>query len=412
MPLTLVPPKAGRTPNYHIRGSYLGISVNRSAKTPVKDIAKRIKRRIEEEIEQGIYKPQAATEDVPVTFLAAAVACMKAGGERDFPAQSSSKRACIPSATRRSSGSLRATSITSPESCIRTPRRRPKPASLTPIASVLHRAGDQRKFKRPKGWRGSRAFSKLEPEEAFALLEAAEHIDREFGLLCYMLLYTGRRISETLNATLGDLNLDRSVVYLRATKNGEAVEVHLPPIVLQKFRAMTPRPFREGSAGRSQTDAGVAFLKRDPDQRIFRFHYSSYLLTPRRRNEEGRAQISATSVRLPLVLSHLRHLDAPLRQSRHVRPGPHQSLERSALGGRLRAYGGRQRSPHGGHPADPRQSVQFACITGLTRIKSLNVNSPVPSHGRGRRFNPYSAHHPSSRRSRLFAFSAARTPPA
>ena len=57
MPLTLVPPKVGRTPNYHIRGSYLGVAVNRSAKTPVKDIAKRLKKRIEEAIEQGIYKP-------------------------------------------------------------------------------------------------------------------------------------------------------------------------------------------------------------------------------------------------------------------------------------------------------------------------------------------------------------------
>jgi hypothetical protein len=57
MSLTLVPPKAGRTPNYHIRGSYLGIAVNRSAKTPVKDIARRIKKRIEGEIEQGLYSP-------------------------------------------------------------------------------------------------------------------------------------------------------------------------------------------------------------------------------------------------------------------------------------------------------------------------------------------------------------------
>jgi integrase len=278
MPITLVPPNARRTPNYHIRGNYLGISVNRSAKTPIKDIAKRIKRRIEEEIERGIYKPHAATEDVPLTFLAAAVAYMKAGGERDFlgpiieqTGLYSIRDKAIERITQSDIDNLAGELY--PNASAPTRNRQ----VYTPIASVLHRAGDQRKFKRPKGWRGSRAISKLEPEEAFALLEAAEHIDREFGLLCYMLLYTGRRISETLNATLGDLNLDRSVVYLRATKNGEAVEVHLPPIVLQKFRAMKPRPFREGSAGRSQTDAGVAFLQRDPDQRIFRFHYSSYL---------------------------------------------------------------------------------------------------------------------------------------
>ena len=84
MPLTLVPPKVGRTPNYHIRGSYLGVAVNRSAKTPVKDIARRLKKRLEEAIEQGIYKPDGIAEDTPITFLAAAVAYMKAGGQRNF----------------------------------------------------------------------------------------------------------------------------------------------------------------------------------------------------------------------------------------------------------------------------------------------------------------------------------------
>ena len=278
MPLTLVTPKAGRTPNYHIRGSYLGISVNRSAKTPVKDVAKRIKARIEKEIEQGTYKSAELEEEAPLTFLAAAVAYMKAGGERDFlraiieyTGSLSIRDKPIEKITQADLDNLAAELY--PNASAPTRNRQ----VYTPIAAVLHRAGDQREFKRPKGWRGSRAISKLEPEQAFALLEAADQLDREFGLLCYVLLYTGRRISETLNAKLRDLNLDRSVVYLRKTKNGEAVEVHLPPIVVKRFRAMTPRPFRDGSAGRSQADAGLPFLKRDPDQRIFRFHYGSYL---------------------------------------------------------------------------------------------------------------------------------------
>jgi integrase len=278
MPLTLVPPKAGRTPNYHIRGSYLGISVNRSAKTPVKDVGKRIKARIEKEIEQGTYKPADVEQDPPVTFLAAAVAYMKAGGERDYlsaiiehTGPLSIRDRPIEKVTQGDVDNLAGELY--PNASAPTRNRQ----VYTPIAAVLHRAGDPRKFKRPKGWRGSRAISKFEPDEAFALLKAAEQIDSEFGLLCYVLLYTGRRISETLNSKLRDLNLDRSVVYLRDTKNGEAVEVHLPPIVVQKFRAMKPRPFRDGSAGRSQADAGVLFLKRDPDRRIFRFNYGSYL---------------------------------------------------------------------------------------------------------------------------------------
>jgi integrase len=278
MPLTLVPPKTGRTPNYHIRGSYLGISVNRSAKTPVKEVAKRIKARIEREIELGAYKSAELECDAPLTFLGAAVAYMKAGGERDFlgaiiehVGPLSIRDKPIGRITQGDVDNLACELY--PNASAATRNRQ----VYTPIAAVLHRAGDQRKFKRPKGWRGSRAISKLEPDQAFALLKAAEHIDLEFGLLCYVLLYTGRRISETLNAKLGDLYLDRSAVYLRDTKNGEAVEVYLPPIVVQKFRAMNPRPFRDGSAGRSQTDAGIAFLNRGPDQRIFRFNYGSYL---------------------------------------------------------------------------------------------------------------------------------------
>ena len=40
------------------------------------------------------------------------------------------------------------------------------------------------------------------------------------------------------------------------------------------------------------------------------------------------------------------------------------------------------------------QSVQFACRTGPIRTSPLKIKKRhVPSHGRGRRFNPYSAHH-------------------
>jgi hypothetical protein len=71
MPLTLVPPKAGRTPNYHVRGTYLGVAVNRSAGTSEKRLAAKIKRRIEDEIERGAYAPAKHSVDAPVTFLSA-----------------------------------------------------------------------------------------------------------------------------------------------------------------------------------------------------------------------------------------------------------------------------------------------------------------------------------------------------
>ena len=204
MPLALVPPKIGRTPNWHIRGSYLGIAVNRSAGTPDKRLAVKIKRRIEAEIEQGSYLPAAmGSVDAPITFLAAAVAYMKSGGERPFlkPIIEHTGPYAIRDRTIEKITQLDLDNLAAALYPTGTPQTRNRQV-FTPIAAVLHAAGIERKFKRPRGWRGSKSKSKLEPEQAFALLDSAQQIDAEFGLLCMSLLYTGRRIGETLNAKL------------------------------------------------------------------------------------------------------------------------------------------------------------------------------------------------------------------
>jgi integrase len=289
MPLTLVPPKAGRTPNYHIRGTYLGVAVNRSAGTSEKRLAAKIKRRIEDEIERGAYAPAKHCVDALVTFLSAAVAYMKAGGERAFlgPIIEQGGPYAIRDRGIESIVQLDLDHLAEalyPKATAQTRNRQ----VYTPVVAVLHHAGVERKFRRPKGWRGKKSKSSLEADQAFRLLEAAETIDREFGLLCYALLYTGRRIGEMLDAKLRDLNLDAGTLYLPETKNGDAVTVHLPPIIIEKLRGMPPRPTRpskaasvralgNGEAGRSQIGAGVAFLDRAPDQRIFRFHQGGHL---------------------------------------------------------------------------------------------------------------------------------------
>jgi hypothetical protein len=82
MPLKLVPPRPGKTPYYYVRGSYLGIAVNRSTKSTEERLAKAIRKRWREQIERGEYRPESTPAAGPLTFLAAAVAYMKAGGER------------------------------------------------------------------------------------------------------------------------------------------------------------------------------------------------------------------------------------------------------------------------------------------------------------------------------------------
>ena len=61
MPLKLVPPRKGKTPYYYVRGTYLGICVDRSTQTPEERAAKVIFKRWKSEIERGEYRHRAPT---------------------------------------------------------------------------------------------------------------------------------------------------------------------------------------------------------------------------------------------------------------------------------------------------------------------------------------------------------------
>jgi hypothetical protein len=220
----------------------LTIPVNRSAGTPDRRLAVTIKKRIEKEIEAGIHAPSGG-----LTFLAAAVAYMKAGGERTFlgpiieyDGAYAIRDKVVETIVQTDLDHLAAALYPN-----NTPQSRNREV-YTPVIAVLRRAGIDRRFKRPKGWQGKKSKSFLEYDQAFALLEIADAIDREFGLLCHTLLYTGRRIGDLLspNTKLRNLNLDRGTLYLGKTQNGEPVNVHLPPHVVEKFKAMPPRPSR------------------------------------------------------------------------------------------------------------------------------------------------------------------------
>jgi integrase len=290
MPLKLRPPRSGKTPNYEIRGSYLGIAIERSAGTPDKRLAQKRLRDLKRKIERGEFPERSEPEqEAEPTFLKAAVAYLKAGGDGAYLG---------PIIELTGAHALRDRLISEidqiaideaadalyPNGTPQTKNRQ----FYTPVSAVLKRAGIERKIKRPKGWRGSKSKWWLEPNQAFALLFAARELDAEFGLLCLILLYTGMRISEALNAKLRHLDLNQEMLYLPKTKNGDDRQVYIPPVVIDAFRAMPPRivrPNREtathalvrGEPGRSQIDGGFAFLNRDPDAKLFRFHQGGRL---------------------------------------------------------------------------------------------------------------------------------------
>jgi hypothetical protein len=77
MPLRLVDPRKGKSPNFTIRGSYLGVRVDKSSRTDRRSIARGILAKLEHAIERGEYPPRQVA--LGKTFLSAAVSYMEAG---------------------------------------------------------------------------------------------------------------------------------------------------------------------------------------------------------------------------------------------------------------------------------------------------------------------------------------------
>jgi integrase len=291
MPLKLRDPRPGKTPNYEIRGSYLGVYVERTAGTAEKRHAGKILRAIKKSIERGDYA--AAVEPIaetikPPSFADAALAYLRAGGEAKYLGdiiEATGEHALRdrPLAEIDQMAIDNAAAALYPGAPATTTNRQ----FYTPVSAVLKRAGIERKIKRPKGWRGSKATSWLEPEQAFALIAACYAIEAEFGVFCLMLCYTGMRLGDPIKARLRDLKINEALLYIPDTKNGEPRPVHLPPVVVQALRDQPQRMARprkgagthlaNGAAGRSRRDVGVPFLDRDPDEKLFRFHIGGRL---------------------------------------------------------------------------------------------------------------------------------------
>jgi hypothetical protein len=77
VPLKIVPPRHVRTSHLYIRGSYLGVRVDKSSGTDRRSIAQAILKRIEREIELGEYQKAKAPKSP--SFLSAAITYLEAG---------------------------------------------------------------------------------------------------------------------------------------------------------------------------------------------------------------------------------------------------------------------------------------------------------------------------------------------
>jgi integrase len=277
MPLTFVPPKPGRTPYWRVRGTYLGIRVDRSTKTGERKVAFKLLAAWKDDIERGCY----ARPGDP-TFAAAALTYMQAGGERRFVGKLLDRFGERLLASISQADVDAAALAIYPRASAATRNRQ----VYSPVSAIMKRAGLAGTLRRPAGARGQQRLSWLRPEEATRLLGAANGLSARFGALCTFLLYTGCRLSEALRLRPADLCLQESLAFVPQTKNGEPRAVHLPPVLIAALAGLDlgfPTVFRLSKCGRLYElleDASGAAGVDIPDRvafHLFRHTYGAWM---------------------------------------------------------------------------------------------------------------------------------------
>jgi integrase len=255
MPLKLKAPRKGKSPNWSIRGAYLGVRVDKSCGTPKRSVAQKKLHELEGQIERGEYPPKAKPDSGGVgerTFLTAARVYLEAGrraryvkwlirhfgetpiGEIDQQAIDDAAVAILP----------RATPATR-NTCV-----------YTPLSAILRFSGIEIKLRRPKGAKGTVITDALNPPDAAAIINAAQSFDKEYALLLHLLLYTGVRLGEALRLTWDNVRLDERRAWIPIRKNGDPLEVQLREDLAEALRT---HPQRIDS------------------RRVFRFHQGGHL---------------------------------------------------------------------------------------------------------------------------------------
>jgi integrase len=323
MSLKLKPPREGRSPYWYVRGTFLGVSLDRSTGTTERGAALLVLRKWEREIATGQYHGISETSVTSRTFLVAAVAYMKAGGERSFlsPIIEYTGPDAIRDIALESIDQLVLDNLASalyPRATAQTRNRQ----VYTPVSAVLKRAGIEKRFKRPKGWQGPKSVSWLRPEQAFVLFPAADDVAAEFGLFCRLLCYTGMRLGEALRIKIGDVDLGRQAIYLPRTKNSEPRTVHLTPELVAAFashprgldRPKTERLIRYHAGGRlrdmlkdAMAKAGLCFPRRQCGFHLFRHTWAMWMRTYGGLDTSGLVQTGAW--RHPQSARRYEHLD-------------------------------------------------------------------------------------------------------
>jgi len=280
MPLTLVPPRKGRSPHWRIRGTLRGIHIDETTGVANRELAEAIKIRREGQIlNESIFGPRVSRR-----FLEAAVTyveTVKPGRtQQDAIIGHVRKDGTVSRNLVDDFGAALVSTIdqTAVDRVMRERFARAAPATvqrhfLTPLIAVLTFASKRKWCDRPRFWRPPIPHGRtrwLTYAEADRLLSAASpHVYR----LTLFLMLTGARMSEALRLDWRDISLAERWAVFRDTKNTEDRGIPLHPQIvtmLANLRQRTGyvfltnrgRPYAERHGGGQIKTAWQATLRR------------------------------------------------------------------------------------------------------------------------------------------------------
>lgn len=224
MPIKLIEPRKGKSPNWTMRGTHLRAYVDESCRTPKRSVARKIRDEREAAIERGEWPPRQTLARADLdTFIGAAVNYMETGHSRRYVAPLIARFGETPVADIDQAVIDQAAIEMHPTVTACTRNR----YVYAPVSAILRHAGRQIPLRRPKGSKGRMVTDALTPDDAFAIIRAAESFDVEYAVLLRFLLYTGVRIGEALALTWSEVRLDERRAWVRTSKNGDPRELQL-----------------------------------------------------------------------------------------------------------------------------------------------------------------------------------------
>lgn len=230
MPLKLVPPDiARRRPYYRVRGTHLGVAMDRSTETADKKAAQRLLNGWRDQIERGEI---AGKQEL--TFRAACLSYCQAGGEPKFIAKID--RRVGPSVPAREMDQAFVDLIANELYPDATPATRNRQV-YTPVLAVLRHAKIPHAIDRPKGAAGNQRHIWLEQADFEKVHAEAQKRNPEIALLMLLIFFTGLRLGEALSAQREKIDLDKEALFVGQTKNGHPRSVYLPPVLVAALSA-------------------------------------------------------------------------------------------------------------------------------------------------------------------------------